>query len=210
MNLGDLHCHLLPLIDDGYVKEDTFSRMMTLYLENGITTIAFTPHIYNPYVTTDIPSLRKRYAWAEQIARSIGVTTYLGSELYIGEQENLRCVPINGRYALIEFGLSLPPLHLLEKVRQLRDQDLVPILAHVERYRWLEPESPILAQLLDLGCLLQSNVEAVENGDSLPYLKRGLIDVIATDNHGDERLPLRLVQALNTWPDIYRKMEQLW
>jgi len=63
--------------------------------------------------------------------------------------------------------------------------------------------------LLKLGCLLQTNVEAVENGDSHPYLKRNLIDLIATDNHGDENLPLRMVQCLNAWPQVYGKMETL-
>ncbi|MCK9601182.1 MAG: CpsB/CapC family capsule biosynthesis tyrosine phosphatase [Sphaerochaeta sp.] len=209
MALCDFHCHLLPLIDDGYVTKERFSRMLQLYLENGITSIAFTPHIYNPHVTTNIADLRHTFAWAQGEAAKQGITTYLGSELYVGDQEHLACVPIAGKYALLEFGLSLPPARLLGRIAALASQGLVPILAHVERYRWLEPESTMLSELLKLGCLLQTNVEAVENGDSLPYLKRDLIDLVATDNHGDETLPLRLVQCLNAWPAVYEKMETL-
>lgn len=209
MALCDFHCHLLPLIDDGYVSKESFSRMLNLYLENGITTIAFTPHIYNPYVTTNIAALRSTYSWAEEEASKVGITTYLGSELYVGDQPELTSIPIAGTYALLEFGLSLPPARMLERIAVLRGRKLIPVLAHVERYRWLEPESAILEELLKLGCLLQTNVEAVENGDSLPYLKRDLIDLIATDNHGDENLPLRLVQSLNAWPQVYGKMETL-
>lgn len=209
MALCDLHCHLLPLIDDGYVSKEAFSRMLHLYLENGITTIAFTPHIYNPYVTTNIAALRQTYAWAVEEAAKEGITTYLGSELYVGDQGELKCIPIAGTYALVEFGLSLPPAKLLERIDALAKQQLTPILAHVERYRWLEPDSAMLMELRKLGCLLQTNVEAVENGDSLPYLKRDLIDLIATDNHGDETLPLRMVQCLNAWPLVYGKMETL-
>lgn len=209
MGLCDLHCHLLPLIDDGYVSKESFSRMLHLYLENGITTIAFTPHIYNPFVTTNIADLRQTFAWAQREAAKEGITTYLGSELYVGDQARLVCVPIAQKYALLEFGLSLPPARLLERIETLILQKLTPILAHVERYRWLEPQSALLGELLKLGCLLQTNVEAVENGDSLGYLKRDLIDIIATDNHGDETLPLRLVQCLNAWPQVYGKMETL-
>ena len=211
MGICDLHCHLLPGIDDGYLTKDQFLRMLSLYLESGITTIAFTPHIYNPYVTTHVKDVRDTYAWAEQEARAIGIKTYLGSELYVGEQEILRTIPIEGTYALVEFGLSLPPPRLLVRLKQLiEEQHLIPIIAHVERYRWLEPKSSMLDRLLALGCLLQTNVESVENKDSLPYLQAGLIDLIATDNHGDETLPLRLAQALNDWPDVYQKMEERW
>ncbi len=209
MALCDFHCHLLPLIDDGYVTKETFSRMLHLYWENGITSIAFTPHIYNPYVTTNIADLRQTFSWARTEAATLGIATYLGSELYVGDQAKLTCVPIADTYALLEFGLSLPPPRLLQRIATLTAQNLIPILAHVERYRWLDPTSPLLGELLKLGCLLQTNVEAVENGDSLPYLKRDLIDLIATDNHGDETLPLRLVQCLNAWPQVYGKMENL-
>ena len=89
MGVCDLHCHLLPEIDDGYVSAEQFSRMLNLYAESGITTIAFTPHIYNPYVTTNVAKLRSTYQWAKELASSLGLVTYLGSELYVGEQDEL-------------------------------------------------------------------------------------------------------------------------
>ena len=63
MGLCDLHCHLLPLIDDGYVSKESFSRMLHLYLENGITTIAFTPTPlpgYHPAYRIDMVSASVR------------------------------------------------------------------------------------------------------------------------------------------------------
>ncbi len=210
MGICDFHCHLLPGIDDGYLSREGFLRMLSLYRECGITTIAFTPHIYNPFVATNIKDLRPTYAWAQQEAQKLGIATYLGSELYVAEQDILKAVPINNRYALVEFGLSLPPSHLLPRLKQLKQQNLTLIIAHVERYLWLEPKSAMLQKLLDLGCLLQTNVESVENKVAFPYLQAGLIDLIATDNHGDETLPLRMMQVLNEWPDVYHKMEKMW
>ncbi|MCK9547528.1 MAG: capsule biosynthesis protein CapC [Sphaerochaeta sp.] len=209
MGLIDVHCHLLPAIDDGYVTTEQFQKMMGIYSECGFTAVAFTPHIYNPYVTTNVDSLRTTYGWAKEVASSMGITTYLGSELYVGEQETLRALPIADRYVLIEFPLSLPPARLLVRIAQLVDQGLVPIIAHVERYRWLSPQAPLLGELQRLGCLLQCNVEAVENGDANPYMEAGIVDLFATDNHGDETLAFRLANLIALWPTVGDRMDQL-
>ncbi len=210
MGICDLHTHLLPGIDDGYVVEDKLEQMLQIYQICGFSGVVFTPHIYNPYVKTNIPAIRERFQDAEKIAHSVGIQTYLGSELYVSQQENLKCIPIDGRFALVEFGLSLPPHNLFEKMEQLINQGLRPILAHVERFVWLNPYSPILKRLIDLGCLVQTNVEAIEVGRSLRYAKENMIDLVATDNHGDESLPPRMMQVLDAWPLIAQKMEKLW
>jgi protein-tyrosine phosphatase len=209
MGVCDLHCHLLPEIDDGYVSREHFERMLQLYKESGITTIAFTPHVYNPYVTTNISMIRETYGWASSLADSMGLKTYLGSELFVGSQEVLKSLPIKGIYSLVEFGLSLPPNNLLPRLKVLSDSGLTLILAHVERYRWLSAQSPLLRQMKELGALVQVNVEAVENKTALPYLQSGLVDLIATDNHGDETLPGRMLAELENWPEVYRKMERM-
>lgn len=209
MGICDLHCHLLPEIDDGSVARENFERMLLLYRESGVGSIAFTPHVYNPYVTTNIPMLRETYQWASSIASSIGLVTYLGSELFVGTQEVLKSIPINNTYSLVEFGINLPPANLLDRLEIHAQNGLTLIIAHIERYRWLSVESPLLARLKDLGALVQVNVEAVENGLALPYLQAGLVDIIATDNHGEETLPGRLLSVLGNWPEVYRKMERM-
>jgi protein-tyrosine phosphatase len=210
MGICDMHSHLLPEIDDGYLSREQFIRMLNLYQLSGVTAIAFTPHIFNPYVTTNISEMRETYQWARGEAEALGLQTYLGSELFVGDQETLKTIPINGRFALVEFGLSLPPPKVLERLQQLVQMHYRPLIAHVERYLWLSPKSTMLQRLRSLGCLLQTNVEAVENNLSLPYLELGLIDVIATDNHGDETLPARLMDALEKWPSVGRSMQNLW
>ncbi len=209
MGLCDFHCHLLPQIDDGYVSVELFSRMLSLYKESGISSIAFTPHIYNPYVTTNIESLRKTYMWASKIALDLGMVTYLGSELFVGTQPELKSIPIADKYCLVEFGLSLPPANLIPRLEKLQGGGTTIILAHVERYRWLSPSSSMLERLRSLGALVQVNVEAVEDGSALPYLESGLVDLVATDNHGDETLPSRMLAVLNEWPVVYKKMEDM-
>jgi len=207
MGLCDFHCHLLPKIDDGYVSVEGFTRMLSLYKESGVSSIAFTPHIYNPYVKTNIVSLRETFEWASKIALDMGMATYLGSELFVGDQPELKCLPIADKYCLVEFGLSLPPANMIPRLEKLQGEGLTIILAHCERYRWLTPSNPMMERLLALGALVQVNVEAVEDGSALPYLEREMVDLVATDNHGDETLPSRMLAVLNEWPDVYEKME---
>ncbi|AEV30747.1 capsular polysaccharide biosynthesis protein [Sphaerochaeta pleomorpha str. Grapes] len=209
MGICDLHCHLLPEIDDGSVSRENFERMLQLYRESGVGSIAFTPHVYNPYVTTNISMLRGTYEWAASIASSMGLVTYLGSELFVGTQKVLKSVPIKNTYSLVEFGINLPPANLFERLEALAGTGLTVIVAHIERYRWLSVESPLLARFKDLGALVQVNVEAVESGLALPYLHAGLVDIIATDNHGEESLPGRLLSVLGNWPEVYQKMERM-
>ncbi|HZJ88529.1 MAG TPA: CpsB/CapC family capsule biosynthesis tyrosine phosphatase [Sphaerochaeta sp.] len=209
MGIRDLHCHLLPGIDDGYGAEEDFVRMLRIYRESGVSAIAFTPHLYNPYVTTHVERLRTTYRWAEALALAEGITPYLGGEVFLADGGQQELLPIAGRYQLVEFSLSLPPANLIPWVRKVVAEGIVPIIAHVERYLWLGVHSPLLRQLIDFGCLLQCNVEAVESGEAEAFLTAGLVDVIATDNHGDESLAPRLAQAIAAWPDVAEKMQRL-
>ena len=181
--------------------------MLSLYKESGVSSIAFTPHIYNPYVTTNIGSLRETFGWASKIALDMGMMAYLGSELFVRDQQELKCIPIAGKYCLVEFGLSLPPANMIPRLEKLQSGGLTIILAHCERYRWLSPSNSMMERFRALGALVQVNVESVEDGSALPYLESGLVDLIATDNHGDETLPSRMLAVLNEWPVIYDKME---
>ncbi|NLZ76441.1 MAG: capsule biosynthesis protein CapC [Spirochaetales bacterium] len=210
MGLWDVHSHLLPEIDDGYLDQAGCIRMLEIYRECGIDHVVVTPHIYNPFVRTAVDRIRSTFDWAKANAERIGISLHLGSELYVADQKVLRAIPIRNRFVLVEFSLALPPSNLMEQLRKLVADGFVPIIAHVERFMWLNPKQALVHRLKEMGCLLQGNVEAVESGAALPYLEAGLLDMLATDNHGDERLPLGLVQALEQWPSVRKRMEEIW
>ncbi len=210
MGLRDTHSHLLPGIDDGYLDTQGCLRMYEIYHECGIDELVVTPHIYNPFVTTEVDRIRATFEWAQEEAQRRGVTLYLGSELYVSDQPRLKAIPIADRFVLVEFSLALPPAQLKERLSLLISEGLTPIIAHVERYMWWSPKETLFHELKAMGCLVQVNVEAVENGAALPYLEADVVDILATDNHGDERLPLRLVQALEEWPSVKQRMETIW
>ena len=210
MGLWDVHSHLLPEIDDGYLDRAGCIRMLEIYRECGIDHIVATPHIYNPFVRTAVERIRSTFEWAKNEAEALGISLHLGRELYIADQGVLRAIPILYRFVLVEFSLALPPPNLKEQLRKLIDDGFVPIIAHVERYVWLDPKHALVHKLKEMGCLLQGNVEAVESGAALPYLEAELLDILATDNHGNERVPLSLVQTMEKWPFVKKRMEDIW
>lgn len=210
MGLFDLHCHLLPGIDDGKVSADGLTRFLAVYRECGFDGLAFTPHVYNPYVTSDVAGIRGEWANADLLCSSLGLKAYLGSEVFVGNQKGLSGIPIAGRYLLVEFPTTLPPPLWLERLKGVKLQGLVPLIAHVERYQWLTPQSQDLSSLKALGALLQVNVEGVEDESAVPYLDSDMVDVVATDNHGpDETLPVRLMSILEKWPEVADRMSRL-
>lgn len=210
MGVFDLHCHLLPHVDDGLVREDMLSRVLTIYRECGYSGLAFTPHLFNPFVTTDVKRIRGAFETASSILSSLGMKGYLGSELFIRDQESLMGIPIAGRYQLLEFDTIAPAANWEPRIERLAKSGIVPLIAHVERYTWMTVDSESFKRLRALGALIQVNVEGVKDESALPYLEEGVVDVMATDHHGlDEMVPATLMETVQKWPDVLARMQAL-
>ncbi len=205
----DLHSHLLFGVDHGVQTRDLYRALLLEYRRNGIGTLVFTPHLFHPSVKTRVENIRENFRLATEDASKVGIRTLLGAELYLDSQLEVKTIPIGGRYALVEFPVSGKPVALERKLRQLVDQGLEPIIAHVERYPWLKPQSETFQMFRDMGAWIQVNVSGVENRTALPYIQRDLVDIIADDNHGDRTLPKRLRQCLDAYPGICSRMETL-
>ncbi len=209
MNLLDLHSHLLFGVDHGVQTRDQYRALLLEYKRNGIDTLVFTPHLFHPTVKTKVENIRENFRLATEDARKVGIHTVLGAELYLGSQLEVKTIPIGGRYALVEFPVSGRPIALERKLQQLVDQGLEPIIAHVERYPWLKPQSETFEMFKDIGAWIQVNVSGIENRTAMPYIQRDLVDIIADDNHGDRTLPKRLRHCLDAYPGICSRMESL-
>jgi len=183
--------------------------MLKKYKDANIKAIALTPHLYNPYVHTNLDLLGKRYNMFEKIAADFGIVTSLGSEVYVGNQEIIKGIPISMEFQLIEFSTKLPCVNLVQKVRVLKQSGLNVIIAHVERYPFMSKNSLLFKQLKELGVLFQVNVEGAENGSAIPFLEEGVVDIISTDNHGDFTLPERYLKQLINYPYLLERMDNL-
>ena len=110
---------------------------------------------------------------------------------------------------LCETNVDFAPDCYLDSLRRLRDKGLKIILAHVERYNWLSPESETFRILRDeLECLVQVNARSVSSEKAQSYLRSDAVDFIASDNHGNFEYPAILMEKIVGNPRVYQKMSR--
>jgi protein-tyrosine phosphatase len=205
--MTDLHCHLLPSVDDGVQTEEESLKILKEYKANGIDTVVFTPHINHPTVKTDIETIKEKYKLFKPKAEALGIKTYLGSELYL--QPNKKdFIPLFNTFALIEMPTDTFPVYFMNTVFDLQLDAYEIIIAHVERYKWLLEKPEMIAKLKDMGVYFQVNLNALENKQAEYYRKNNLIDFISTDNHGSKRKQTDL-SAYKKYPEIIEKMKKI-
>jgi protein-tyrosine phosphatase len=206
----DLHCHLLPRVDDGPDTLEEALLLARLAVANGITHSVVTPHIhpgrYENQLSTLQPALAAfREALAEQ---QINLQLTLGSEVRLGVEAIAMIeqgeVPMLGeengfRIMLLEF----PHSHVLpgsdKLVRHLLDRKIRPMIAHPERNKDVMRSLDKVLPFVEAGCLLQvtagsmvGNFGAQAQQRAVEMVERGWVTVLASDAHNAKYRPPEL------------------
>ena len=165
----DIHSHILPNIDDGSRSvEETFTLIKEAK-EAGFEAIISTSHYMKGYYETDAP---ERKVWLNIIhdklkEKDIDIELFLGNEIYITDDiipllEEQKASTINDTgYVLIELPLNAEVLNLFDMIYELKDNKLVPILAHPERYSFLHKDPDMVFELIEIGVLMQCNYGSI-------------------------------------------------
>lgn len=205
----DLHTHILPDWDDGAPDRETSERMIAGAIEDGITGICLTPHIYRQTKHGDDPgALRNRMN--EFIVKTKGslIKLYAGAEVYIhpdmARDIEMHGLTINGsRYVFIEFPAEHVPDRTPDLIFQITIRGFVPIISHPERNAVFANRPGVLYDLIGMGALGQVTAQSLTGGfgrktkDAAEYLmKHRLVHLIASDAHNDEGRPSRLSDAV--------------
>jgi len=206
----DIHTHLLPHIDDSKATMPLLKSIFSNYERYFIDTVVFTPHLFNPFVHTNIPHIQKTYEECSALAATYGITTYLGSEVFVKDEEDaLYGLPIDNRYLFIETSTQCAPVHFTDKIQKSLDEGYGVILAHLEKYPWLSYDNELFEQLNKMGVIFQVTANAINTAKAQEYLQRGLVDVFATGNHGLLDEPQILSQAYASYPLVAEKTKLL-
>lgn len=195
MKKYDLHTHLLPGIDDGAKSVMDSVNLITKLSAQGVTDIALTPHYYTNKQSLE-SFLEDRKAAISELnkAEFINVNFYIGAEVFVTDYlfnvDSLKEVCYqNTNYLLVEMPYSCD---FGEKVqdklyRLMSRYGVVPVFAHIDRYQALMKNYKLVSQLKDMGCLTQINLGSLSKFSIrkrlFKFMKRDLIDVIATDTH---------------------------
>ncbi len=194
----DLHCHLLPGVDDGSKNLEESIAMARLSAEQGVAIIACTPHIMPGVYDNRGPDIRLRIGELEQALNEaeIPVTLVCGADVHIAPNlaAGLRSKAVlslhDTRYVLIE-----PPHHVLpprieEVFFELMTAGFAPVLTHPERLTWIARRYDVISRLVAQGVWMQVTAGALlgEFGRGPKYWAERMLDegschIIATDAH---------------------------
>ncbi len=206
----DLHCHLLPGIDDGAGDLEQSLEMARLSVADGVTVIACTPHIFPGVYNNSGPDIRCRIErlQSELDAAQIAIRLVSGGDVHVAPDlvSKLNCgeaLSLNdSRYVLVE-----PPHHVLPPNIEglffnLLAAGYVPIVTHPERMSWIDREYDMLGRLVRSGAWMQITAGAVlgkfgsrAKGWSERMLREGLVHIIASDAHDAVRRPPLMKEA---------------
>jgi protein-tyrosine phosphatase len=189
----DLHTHLLPGVDDGSPTLEHSAMVLERLMADGVRGIVCTPHLKASEV--DLAPVAEHMALLEQLRAlaPAGMTLYPGWEIMLDDARASLNRPGlslgSSRAVLVEWGRSVPP-YATQSLLHLRSIGLVPLLAHVERYRGVTVE--LVREWRELGALMQGDATILIAGGEMSetaksFLGEGLVDVLASDNHGDRR-----------------------
>ena len=203
--LADIHCHLMPYVDDGAYDEEECLELLKREAEQGVRTICLTPHLRADMFESSDETVLEHFALVQDLAREAGLPLklYHSREYHFDrifrsrlERGDLR--PLGeGKSLLVEFGGRHTEEDLLTAAAMVRAAGWQPVFAHVERYTPLRRDGAFAAELREAGVLLQINAGSVLGREGLgqrqlvkKLLQKGLVDVIASDAHDTQiRVP---------------------
>ena len=197
MMIVDFHSHILPNVDDGSASVEKSVEMLELEAQQGIQHVIATPHFYPQHDDPKRFLARREEAFSrlqEKIAdRTDLPKVTVGAEVYffhgISECDFLPHLTIGGKNCiLIEMVGSVWSDRMYRELRDIREkQDLIPIIAHIDRYITPVNASGVLARLEELPVFVQANAEPFLHFSTRGMLLRGLradqIHLLGSDCH---------------------------
>lgn len=206
-NYIDIHCHILPGLDDGSKDMAMTEAMLRMAYDEGIRKIIATPHNYANHKSASATKILETISKVNAFAREndIGIEIYPGNEIFYrrGVGELLEAGEIltmaGSETVLVEFYPEAEWSYLRSGIQELQQYGYDIILAHCERYDCLYKKKERLEELVKSGVSLQVNASSFlgKLGDvwrkrSRDLLKKDMIGYIGTDSHNLTSRPPRL------------------
>lgn len=197
-SMYDIHCHILPDLDDGPKTLEDAVAMARIAAADGTHTIIATPHGEQVVIKGGKEALNERVrSFAETLRTegidlriNTGVEYFLDTALLQQAKEG-RVVTLNGsRYVLVELDFHQWSPHTEEAFFQLQLAGYIPVLAHPERQANIQQSPERLESLVERGVLSEVTAGSLlgefgdrAQGSAEELVRRGLVHFIASDGH---------------------------
>lgn len=199
MEIVDIHCHILPGIDDGAKNLEMAIQMAKIARDSGTTDIVVTPHHNNGVFRNERDDVFHHMHALQQALneQKIDIKLHPGSELHLMPEivqelayESALTYADKGRAVLVELPKQYIPIGAQEILTDLLAQGLTPIIAHPERNGDILRDPKIYEKWVELGCCGQITAMSINGdfGSSIEsvcdrWFKKGYIHFLASDAH---------------------------
>jgi len=222
--ITDIHCHILPGVDDGPQTMEETLQVIREAWHQGVRCMIATPHYHPGRYVVNSQLVQDRLEEVREACRDkkIPMRILPGQECYwytglIDALSAGQALTMNGSsYVLVEFEPDNLYSILQNAVHSLINNGYLPIIAHYERYACLRDRTERLEELRDMGALLQMNFDRLLDKDTLfhrnPWrrlLLQGYVDFLGSDTHGMNFRPLHIHEAAQ-WLENSVGDDQLW
>jgi tyrosine-protein phosphatase YwqE len=217
----DFHSHLLPGIDDGSPDIETSIFLIKGLIASGYKKIITTPHVlWEIYPnSTEIIIQKLAELKAALAVENVNIDLSAAAEYFIDEhfesdlKNKIPLLCIKDNMVLVEFSMLTAPFDLQQVLFEMQIQGYQPILAHPERYTYMNRQRSGFEDLKYAGCLFQLNLLSITGyyGKGVQTLAEYLIDnnlydFAATDMHHDRHL--EMLSKLTSSP-YYQKLQNM-
>ena len=208
----DVHCHMIPGVDDGAKSYEQAYAMVDIAYRHGIRDIIVTPHFMpeGKNATPEIIGARVDKLQAYADGKHYDMNMYTGNEIYFHEEaielleQGKICTLADSDCVLVEFSPMDDSRYIRNSLAELQNMGFQPIIAHVERYMSLiSPPFDKIEELKDMGILIQVNAGSItgffgkqSKTVAEKLLKKELVDFIGTDAHSDGGRAPRMKECL--------------
>jgi protein-tyrosine phosphatase len=220
----DLHCHILPGIDDGALDLPEAFAMARAAIANGSTGVAATSHLGESLFDTTAELLRSEHAAlvAALEREGIPLEVHPGAENFLGEGSaeefaaNAVGLGVANRYVLFDFSMRKPPDSITLAIDAIVRGGRTPILAHPERNLELQRDPSPIAFWIERGALIQVNAPSLlgqlgedARATGLMLLAAGAVHLLASDAHNLRMRPFCLAEGRDAAAELVGEEEAM-
>jgi len=195
----DMHCHLLPGVDDGCKHPDETVECLQLLASLGFRRVILTPHFQSRYPNQE-DDIERRYKDLKAVLKQRNLKDipelvwvsgeYRFDDSFCRRPGEDRVIPLPGKRLLCELALHASDTQFFPTFKEYQKLGYTIILAHPERYPYLSVHMPEVAELVQTGAMLQINTLSLDGfyGDSArrkgwEYIEKGWVSYLGTDMH---------------------------
>lgn len=213
MVLVDIHCHILPGIDDGSKDWQTSMKLAEEAVKDGVTHAVVTPHTLNgKYLNHKKDVIRLTDNFQDMLDDAkVPLTVFPGMEVRLSgdlldaiDNDDILYCDEDGTYMLLEFPSDDVPVYAQDTIFQIEQRGITPVIVHPERNNRILKEPEVLASLLHQNCLVQITASSYTGlfGKKIEDFSRQLIEAgqgctFASDAHDLPKREYQLSEAYN-------------